>query len=118
VYGSREDHIVPWGSAYASTQLLRGPRRFVLGASGHIAGVVNPAARNKRSHWLGGGELPASPAAWLAGAREHPGSWWGHWAEWLAPHGGPRVAAPGGQGSRAYPPIEPAPGRYVKVRAV
>jgi polyhydroxyalkanoate synthase len=120
IFGSREDHIVPWISAYASTQLLRGPMRFVLGASGHIAGVVNPPAKKKRSYWTnpeGDASLPGDPNAWLERAVERPGSWWTDWAAWLAPHGGERVPARR-PGSRAYPPIEPAPGRYVKVRAV
>ncbi|HEY0294963.1 MAG TPA: class I poly(R)-hydroxyalkanoic acid synthase [Bordetella sp.] len=121
LFGSREDHIVPWVSAYASTQLLRGPMRFVLGASGHVAGVVNPPARNKRSYWVappGQAGLPGDPNAWLNHAEEHPGSWWTDWAQWLAPHGGKRVRAPGRLGGANYEPIEAAPGRYVKVRAV
>lgn len=120
LFGSREDHIVPWTSAYASTQLLRGPRRFVLGASGHIAGVVNPPARRKRSYWVAADEtgLPGDPNAWLSAAAEHPGSWWTDWAQWLAGHGGPQVRARTKLGNTRYRPIEPAPGRYVKVRAV
>ncbi len=117
VYGSREDHIVPWEAAYASTQLLKGPVRFTLGASGHIAGVINPASKNKRSHWIGNGKLPADPQAWLAAATEKPGSWWGDWAAWLKPHGGAMKPAPKTQGSRKFPVIESAPGRYVKQSA-
>lgn len=119
IYGSREDHIVPWQAAYASTQVLRGPARFVLGASGHIAGVINPPAKQRRSYWCCDElqPLPGDPQAWLAEADEHPGSWWPDWLDWLAPHAGRRVAAPRAAGSKAYPPIEPAPGRYVKVRA-
>lgn len=119
VFGSREDHIVPWASAYASTQLLRGPMRFVLGASGHIAGVVNPPSRNKRSYWsCEQGDLPGDPNAWLAQAQEHPGSWWPDWSRWVAQHGGGRVPARRRLGGGSHKPIEPAPGRYVKVRAV
>ncbi len=120
LFGSREDHIVPWTSAYASTQLLRGPRRFVLGASGHIAGVVNPPARKKRSYWVGADDatLPGDPNAWLADAVEHPGSWWTDWARWLGTQGGPQVRARVKLGNARHRPIEPAPGRYVKVRAV
>lgn len=118
VYGSREDHIVPWDGAYRNTQVLKGPRRFVLGASGHIAGVINPPARKKRSHWIGRSDaLPPQARDWLADAEEHPGSWWPDWTAWLEPHGGRRVAAPKAPGSRQYPPIEPAPGRYVKQKA-
>ena len=116
VYGSREDHIVPWTAAYASTPLLQGEKRFVLGASGHIAGVINPPAKGKRSHWTNDA-LPASAGEWLAGATEHPGSWWTGWTDWLKPHGGKVVAAPKAPGSRKHKAIEPAPGRYVKAKA-
>jgi len=118
IYASREDHIVPWHGAYRSTQVLKGKRRFVLGASGHIAGVINPPAKKKRSHWIGkSAALPASPEAWLADAVEHPGSWWTDWSAWLAPFGGKQVAAPKKPGNATYRVIEPAPGRYVKEKA-
>ena len=116
IYGSREDHIVPWTAAYASVPLLKGPCTFVLGASGHIAGVINPPAKGKRSFWTSD-ELPATPEAWLAGAAEHPGSWWPTWAAWLKPQAGALVGAPKTPGSARYPAIEAAPGRYVKVKA-
>src|SRR4051794_23805087 len=118
LYASREDHIVPWQGAYRSTQVLKGKRRFVLGASGHIAGVINPPLKKKRSHWIGkGAALPASPEAWLADAVEHPGSWWTDWSAWLAQFGGKQVAAPKKPGQGKYKVIEPAPGRYVKEKA-
>jgi polyhydroxyalkanoate synthase len=119
IYGSREDHIVPVGGSYASTQLLGGDKRFVMGASGHIAGVINPPAKKKRSYWAReDGELPATLQQWLAGADEHPGSWWSDWSPWLAGHGGKLVAAPRQYGrGREYTAIEPAPGRYVLVKA-
>ena len=108
----------PWHGAYRSTQVLKGKRRFVLGASGHIAGVINPPLKKKRSYWTGGSSaLPASADAWLAGATEHPGSWWTDWSAWLAPFGGKQVAAPKKPGNATYKPIEPAPGRYVKEKA-
>ena len=119
IYGSREDHIVPIGGAYASTQLLPGRKRFVMGASGHIAGVINPPEKKKRSHWIRkDGKLPKTLDAWLDGADEHPGSWWPDWAAWLQPHGGKQIAAPKkyGKGSK-YKAIEPAPGRYVQQKA-
>ena len=119
IYGSREDHIVPIGGAYASTQLLRGKKRFVMGASGHIAGVINPPAKKKRSHWIReDGKLPKSFDDWYGGAKEHAGSWWPDWANWLASHAGKQIPAPKayGKGS-AYKAIEPAPGRYVKAKA-
>ncbi|WP_445207658.1 PHA/PHB synthase family protein [Aquabacterium sp. G14] len=120
IYGSREDHIVPWESAYASTQVVTGPRTFVLGASGHIAGVINPPAKKKRSHWVTGAkvkQLPTDANTWLASAEEKPGSWWTVWADWLRDHAGPMVAAPKQAGSRKYPAIEAAPGRYVLRKA-
>jgi polyhydroxyalkanoate synthase subunit PhaC len=116
VYGSREDHIVPWTAAYASTRLLKGKTRFVLGASGHIAGVINPPAKGKRSHWTNE-QLPATAQAWLDGATEHPGSWWTGWTKWLKPLGGKLISAPKAPGSRQHKAIEPAPGRYVKAKA-
>jgi len=116
IYGSREDHIVPWKGAYASTQVLKGKKQFVLGASGHIAGVINPPAKNKRSHWTNA-RLSADPEAWLAGATEHPGSWWTKWSDWLKAHAGRQVPAPRAPGNRRHKPIEPAPGRYVKAKA-
>ncbi len=116
VYGSREDHIVPWRGAYGSTQLLSGPNRFVLGASGHIAGVVNPPAKGKRSHWIGD-SLPADADAWLAAATEVAGSWWPDWARWLAGFSGGTRKAHARLGSERWRPLEPAPGSYVKHRA-
>ena len=118
IYGSREDHIVPISAAYASTQVLPGEKRFVMGASGHIAGVINPPAKKKRSHWIReDGKLPEAMDAWLEGATEYPGSWWTDWAEWLKSHAGKQVAAPKAYGKGAYKAIEPAPGRYVKQKA-
>ncbi|WP_407074828.1 class I poly(R)-hydroxyalkanoic acid synthase [Roseateles sp.] len=122
IYGSREDHIVPWTSAYRSTQLLKGKKRFVLGASGHIAGVINPPPKPgkpaKRSHWITkGATLPAEADDWLQGATEHPGSWWPDWSAWLASHAGEAKPAPKTPGNRKFKAIEPAPGRYVKVKA-
>ncbi|MDL2338746.1 MAG: class I poly(R)-hydroxyalkanoic acid synthase [Pseudomonadota bacterium] len=121
IYASREDHIVPWDAAYRNTQVLsgsKGKKRFVLGASGHIAGVINPPVKKKRSHWIGGtAALPASAETWLDKAREQPGSWWTDWSQWTASHAGRQIAAPKAAGSRRYPVIEPAPGRYVKQKA-
>ncbi|MBI3149967.1 MAG: class I poly(R)-hydroxyalkanoic acid synthase [Betaproteobacteria bacterium] len=112
VLATREDHIVPWRAAYRSALLLGGQQRFVLGASGHIAGVINPASKNKRNYWIGG-SLPETPDAWEQAAREVPGSWWPDWAEWLTERSARLVAAPKLLGNKAYPPIEAAPGRYV-----
>jgi polyhydroxyalkanoate synthase len=112
VYASRDDHIVPWRSAYATTTLLGGDMTFVLGASGHIAGVVNPPMPVKRHYWRN--ELVTDDAdAWLARAEQVPGSWWTHWDAWIAPHGGTRHKAPALPGSATHPPLVPAPGSYV-----
>ncbi|MFB9268121.1 class I poly(R)-hydroxyalkanoic acid synthase [Bradyrhizobium erythrophlei] len=117
VLATAEDHIVPWTSAYRTTELLGGDVRFVLGASGHIAGVINPASKNKRSFWVSTKEFE-DPKAWLAGAEEKPGSWWNDWIDWLTPSVEDRWPARTELGSNAYPPGEPAPGRYVKQKAV
>ena len=118
VYGSREDHIVPIGGAYASLQHLPGKKRFVMGASGHIAGVINAPAANKRSHWLReDGKFPKTSAEWIAGATEQRGSWWTDWSDWLKAQAGKQIAAPKTSGKGAYKAIEPAPGRYVKAKA-
>jgi len=118
IYGSREDHIVPIGGAYASTQHLTGKKRFVMGASGHIAGVINPPAKNKRSHWIReDGKLPKSHDQWMEGAAEHAGSWWTDWSNWLAGQAGKEIAAPKSYGKGKHKVIEPAPGRYVLAKA-
>jgi polyhydroxyalkanoate synthase len=106
---TREDHIAPWKSTYAATQVYGGPIRFVLAASGHIAGVVNPPTKNKYSHWLNE-KLPASPDAWLEQAKESTGSWWPDWLKWHAPFAGGKVPA-----RKIGKAIEAAPGSYVKV---
>ena len=116
VLATREDHIVPWQSAYQTTRILGGKVRFVLGASGHIAGVINPAGKNKRSYWTNE-DAKIDADGWLAAAEERKGSWWPDWADWLRPLAG-KLQAPRKLGNAKYAPIEPAPGRYVKERAV
>jgi polyhydroxyalkanoate synthase len=113
---TREDHIVPWTGAYMVRRLFGGESTFVLGASGHIAGVINPAGKNKRSYWVGE-STTAAPEEWLESAEERKGSWWWHWIEWLKSRSGKEVAPRAKLGNAAYPPSEPAPGRYVKERA-
>ncbi len=120
IVATREDHIVPWRAAYRSLELLGGEKRFVLGASGHIAGIINPASGGKRSYWIS--ENSAADAdAWLAQAKEERGSWWPQWSQWLeqfkGDSGGKTRDAPAMTGSAKYPAIEPAPGRYVKQKA-
>lgn len=123
IFASREDHIVPWATAYASTGLInrKNPEHnhFILGASGHIAGVINPPEKQRRSYWNNPNKVTTGMAAeeWLAGAIEHAGSWWPDWIAFLAEHAGEEVSAPRKYGRARFKPIEPAPGRYVKVRA-
>ena len=113
---TREDHIVPWQTSYLGRRLLSGESTFVLGASGHIAGVINPAAKNKRSFWTN--VAPASTSDdWIDSATEHRGSWWPHWIDWLKARSGELIAGRNKLGSREYKVLETAPGRYVKERA-
>ena len=111
---TREDHIAPWKSTYSGTQLLGGKKRFVLAASGHIAGVVNPPEGGKYNHWINEA-LPPDPDAWLAGATELAGSWWPDWHRWILAHGKAQVAARV-PGDGTLPALEDAPGSYVKVK--
>ncbi|MCY1402613.1 Poly(3-hydroxyalkanoate) polymerase subunit PhaC [compost metagenome] len=110
---TQDDHIVPWKSAYASTALLSGPKRFVLGGSGHIAGVINPPAKQKRQYWTNN-RLAKNPDTWFKGAEQHAGSWWNDWSAWLVKHAGERRPATMELGSTDHPALEPAPGSYVK----
>ncbi len=115
ILSTREDHIAPWKSTYAATQIFSGPVTFCLADSGHIAGVVNPPAAGKYHHWTAT-KTPNTPDAWLNGAVQHDGSWWPAWKKWLAKHSGAKIPARHpGDGDLA--PIEDAPGSYVKVRA-
>ncbi len=111
---AKDDHIAPWKSCYPGTQLLAGPKKFVLAASGHIAGVVNPPASKKYGHWTHS-KLPKRADDWLEAATWHEGSWWPDWYRWLKPKGGKKVPARV-VGDGGLKPIEPAPGSYVKVR--
>ena len=112
---TREDHIAPWKSTYTATQLMSGPIRFVLTASGHIAGVVNPPSANKYNFWTND-KLPKNPDDWCKNAEQTPGSWWPDWSKWLAGFGGPKQPARQ-PGSDKFKPIENAPGAYVKVKS-
>jgi len=111
---TREDHIAPWKSTYSGVHAYGGSTKFCLAASGHIAGVVNPAESGKYSHWMNA-KKPKDPEAWLAGATEHPGSWWPEWDKWIARHGGGKVTARV-PGDGELDPIEDAPGSYVMAK--
>jgi polyhydroxyalkanoate synthase len=116
VVATREDHIVPWKSAHASAALLGGRTEFVLGASGHVAGIVNPASKDRRHFWLNS-SAQVEADAWFADATQHAGSWWKHWADWLRGRSGARKPAVQQPGNTRYPEIEAAPGRYVKEKS-
>ena len=108
--GTQQDHIVPWKGAWRITQLVGGSAHFVLGRSGHIAGVASPPNKSK-GYWTN--DKPVESAdAWLEGAEFHEGGWWTDWVEWLKPRSGESVVPPS-IGSRAHRPITPAPGTYV-----
>jgi len=113
ILSTREDHIAPWKSTYAATRLYRGPVRFVLAMSGHIAGVVNPPSAHKYGYYTG--ETAETPDAWFEAAVAHEGSWWPDWDAWVSEHDGGEAPAHE-PGASALPAIEDAPGRYVKVR--
>lgn len=108
--GAIQDHIVPWQSAWRITQLAGGHSEFVLAASGHIAGIINPPSKG-RGYWTNDKPV-ASAKEWFETAEHHDGSWWNNWLEWLKPHSGEMVAPPS-MGNEAHPPITPAPGTYV-----
>ena len=115
ILATREDHIAPWTSAYAATQIYQGPLKFVLSASGHIAGVVNPPDAGKYSHWTND-DLPGDPEDWFRGADEHAGSWWPDWDAWVMQYSDGEIdARTPGDGDLDV--IEDAPGSYVMVRA-
>lgn len=116
IYASQDDHIVPWQSAYESTHILTGKNRFILGASGHIAGVINPPAKNKR-YYFENNQLMKTATDWLAGAAEVKGSWWPDYSKWLAQYGGKKIAPRKTFGNAKYKKLEPAPGRYVKEKS-
>lgn len=114
VLATKEDHIALWTSAYPTTRLLGGETTFVLGASGHIAGVINPPGKRAKYGYWTRNDYPQDPYEWLAGAEKHEGSWWPHWTAWIDSHSdGEKVPAyrPGAGGLK---PIEPAPGSYVR----
>jgi polyhydroxyalkanoate synthase len=113
--GAEKDHIVPWRSAWRISRLASGKTRFILAASGHIAGMINPPSKAKGGHWTNDQPDAAAaqkPEEWLRGAEQHAGSWWTDWAKWLAARSGEMVPAPK-VGNATYRPIVDAPGTYV-----
>jgi polyhydroxyalkanoate synthase len=110
-----EDHIAPWKTTYRGPHLMSGESRFVLGGSGHIAGMINPPAAKKYCYWTNDA-LPVKPEDWLASAQQHEGSWWTDWRAWVGPRMGGEVAAREPGKGRAKV-IEAAPGSYARIRA-
>src|SRR6202453_1447821 len=113
---AKEDHIAPFRSVYKSTRLFKGPMRFIIAGSGHIAGVINPPAAKKYQYWINDAFAGGNIEAWKKGATEHSGSWWPDWDKWLSQLSGPKVAAriPGDGDLKV---LCDAPGTYVKVKA-
>ncbi|MBA4749979.1 MAG: class I poly(R)-hydroxyalkanoic acid synthase [Alphaproteobacteria bacterium] len=112
ILNTKEDHIAPWPCGYEGAKIFGGPTRFVLGGSGHVAGIFNHPDKNKYGYWTGDID-PKGTESWLTKAAQHSGSWWVEWVKWLEDHGGPMIPARK-LGSGQFPPIEDAPGRYVK----
>jgi polyhydroxyalkanoate synthase len=112
---AKEDHIAPFRSVYKATKLFKGPVRFIMAGSGHIAGVINPPAGGKYQYWTND-KLPATVEDWQAGAKEHPGSWWPDWDAWLSKHSGKKIPARK-PGSGKLKSLGNAPGSYVKIKA-
>ena len=117
ILSTKEDHIAPWKATYAATQLYKGPVKFILSGSGHIAGVVNPAGSDKYGYWTSSAKkYPKTPDDWLKSATQHKGSWWPEWRKWLADFEGEQVPARK-PGDGKLKVLEDAPGSYVKVKA-
>lgn len=114
--GGREDYLMPWPGVYRAARRFGRRNRFVLSTSGHVQSIVRPPRLGRTEHFVRD-DLPAEPDAWLAGATRREGSWWLDWSQWLAAQCGPRVRARSALGSPAFPPLEPAPGRYVRETA-
>ncbi|MCF3628976.1 class I poly(R)-hydroxyalkanoic acid synthase [Thalassospiraceae bacterium LMO-SO8] len=112
---TREDHIAPWKATYAATQIYKGPIRFVLSASGHIAGVINPPSANKYCYWTNS-QSPKDPDAWFDKAKQHEGSWWPDWDAWVKKQSGKKTVPARIPGDGKLPALDDAPGTYVKVR--
>ena len=111
-----EDHIAPWKSTYMGARRFGGPTRFVLGGSGHIAGIVNPPAANKYGYWLNpAAKLADTADAWLEGAQQHPGSWWTDWQAWVTAHDSEQTEARDPAKGKLEA-LEDAPGHFVKIR--
>jgi len=112
---SRDDHIAPYRSVYKTTKLLGGKVKFMMAGSGHIAGVINHPDANKYQYWTNN-ELPDDVDDWMAGAAEHPGSWWPDWDKWLSRKSGKKIPART-PGDGELKVLGDAPGTYVKIKS-
>jgi poly[(R)-3-hydroxyalkanoate] polymerase subunit PhaC len=117
IMAAKEDHIAPWKNTYATTQLVSGPIKYVLSASGHVAGMANHPAQNKYCYWENDEEYPRDGEKWLAGTTEHKGSWWNCWVKWLNEHQDKKVAARDPSKGKLKP-LDDAPGTYVRVQRI
>jgi polyhydroxyalkanoate synthase subunit PhaC len=115
VTGAVNDHLTPWTGCYRTTELLSGPSTFVLSNAGHIASLVNPPGNPKASYWVGG-KAGTDADEWLQTAEKRTGTWWEAWADWMLERSGEERPAPDAPGNAAHPPLEPAPGSYVRDR--
>ena len=115
--GAETDHLTPWGHCYRSATMLGGTTRFVLSRSGHIAAIINPPG-NPRARYRVSDDYPANAGEWLESTEERPGTWWDDWDGWLAERSGSLKAAPRRLGDRSHKVLDPAPGLYVRERAV
>jgi polyhydroxyalkanoate synthase len=113
VTGATSDHLTPWKACYRTTQLMSGPSTFVLSNAGHIASLINPPG-NPKAHYFAGPEPGLDPDAWRDAAERHTGTWWEHWCQWILARSGELRPAPSRLGSRRHPPLDPAPGRYIR----
>jgi len=109
------DHITPWDAVYRSTLLLGGERRFVLSNSGHVQSILNPPS-NPKATYVENGKLSSDPRAWYYDAKKVDGSWWPQWLEWVQQRSGTLHETRMTLGNANYPPMEAAPGTYVRVR--
>jgi polyhydroxyalkanoate synthase len=113
VTGATKDHLTPWRGCFRTTNLLPGDSTFVLSNAGHIASLINPPG-NPKAHYFAGPEPNGDADAWEKEAVRQQGTWWEHWADWASARSGEERKAPAKLGSRRHPPIEPAPGQYVR----
>ncbi|HEX4735971.1 MAG TPA: alpha/beta fold hydrolase [Allosphingosinicella sp.] len=111
----KDDHVSAWEATYDGARLLGGPVAFLLGGSGHNAGIINPPSANKHGYWIND-DLPESAEAWMAGAQKREGSWWPHWHEWLTQGGAAEKVPAREPGAGELKVLEPAPGSYVRDR--